>query len=187
MQDNRRDGPVHARKHKFWDAVLIEAKRLLIIFLYLWVIFGLFVLHERIVLRQSGMTFTWRDGFAAINALALAKVMLVAEDLNLARWIKNGPLIYPILLESATIAIILLVFKIIEESIIGLLKHKALASSASEVGGGGVVGMICFVVIAFVVLIPFIAFRHVGRELGPGRLNAMLFGTRIPDDLPSAE
>jgi hypothetical protein len=32
-------------------------------------------------------------------------------------------------------------------------------------------------VILFVALIPFFAFRNVGRELGPGQLNAMLFRT----------
>lgn len=183
MQNDRVGGRTHAHKHKFWDGVLNEAKRLLVIFLYLWVIFGLFVLNERIILRQHGATFTLKDGFAIINALALAKVMLVAEDLKLARWIKHKPLIYPILFESAILAIILLIFRIIEHYSTAAIAHKTAASNATAIGGGGFVGVICVAVIMFVALIPFIAFRHIGRELGPGRLNAMLFGTKIPDDL----
>lgn len=183
MQNDRAGGRPHAHKHKFWDGVLNEAKRLLVIFLYLWVIFGLFVLNERIILRQHGMAFTLKDGFAIINALALAKVMLVVEDLNLVRWIKHRPLIYPIVLESLILTIILLLFRIIEHYAVSSLEHRAVASNATAIGGGGFVGVICVAVIMFVALIPFIAFRHIGRELGPGRLNAMLFGTKVPDDL----
>jgi hypothetical protein len=36
--------------------------------------------------------------------------------------------------------------------------------------------VVCVAVILFVSLIPFFAFRNVDRELGPGQLNAMLFG-----------
>jgi hypothetical protein len=39
-------------------------------------------------------------------------------------------------------------------------------------------------VIFFVALIPFFAFKHVSRELGEGRMRAMLFGTNVsvPED-----
>lgn len=176
MQNDRDGGRTH--KPSLWQRILVEIKQLVIIFLYLWVIFGLFVLHERIVLRQQGMVFTWKDGFAAINALALAKVMLVAEDLNLVRWVRSRALIYPILLESLLLSIILVAFMIIEHWVVAHLKHE----TVHAVGGGGLVGVICVAVIVFVALIPFIAFRHVSRELGPGRLNAMLFGTKLPDE-----
>lgn len=182
MQNDREGGRPHARKHNFWQRVLNEAKRLVVIFLYLWVIFGLFVLDERIILRQRGLAFTLKDGFAIINALALAKVMLVAEDMNLVRWVRSRPLIYPILLESILLAISLLFFNIIEHLSMGLLKRKTLAASVPDIGGGGLVGVVCVVVISFVALIPFIGFRHVRRELGPGRFDAMLFGTKVPED-----
>ena len=51
-------------------------------FLYLWVLFGLFVLNGTIILHQHGISFS-SQGFAVISALVLAKVMLVAEDLKL--------------------------------------------------------------------------------------------------------
>ncbi len=34
-----------------------ETRRLLILFVYLWVLFGLFVLNEQIILRQRGIAF----------------------------------------------------------------------------------------------------------------------------------
>jgi hypothetical protein len=59
----------------------------------------LFVVQENIILRQRGISFSAisfsAQGFALFNALVLAKVMLVAEDLDLGRWMKRRPLIYP--------------------------------------------------------------------------------------------
>ena len=67
-------------------------------FLYLWAMFALFALHEKIVLREVGASLP-SQGFAFVNALVLAKVMLIAEDLNLGNWLQGRPLIFPILHE----------------------------------------------------------------------------------------
>jgi hypothetical protein len=66
-----------------------EGRRFLVMFVYLWALFSVFVLQEGIVLRKQGMGFTFQ-GFALINALVLAKVMLVSEGLDLARWLRES-------------------------------------------------------------------------------------------------
>jgi hypothetical protein len=154
-----------------------EMRRFLVMFLYLWVLFGLFVLNERIILGQHGISFS-SQGFALLNALVLAKVMLVAEDLNLGHWLQGKPLIYPILHESFVFAILFICFHIVEHMVIGLLKGETVAESVPAIGGGGFAGLACVAAILFVALIPFFAFRDISRELGSGRLNAMLFGKR---------
>ena len=77
--------------------VLEEARRFLLLFLDLWLQFGLFVLNEAVVSRQQGLVFAFQ-GFAIVNALILAKVMLVFEDLELGRWLKSKPVAWTILL-----------------------------------------------------------------------------------------
>jgi hypothetical protein len=62
---------IHDLKAKGID----EFKRFIVIFVYLWAIFGLFVLNQAVILRQTSYLF---QGFALINAAILAKVMLVA-------------------------------------------------------------------------------------------------------------
>jgi len=69
-------------------------------------------------------------------------------------------------------------FHVIEKLISGVLAGKSVAESVPAIGGG-FVGLVCVAVMLFVALIPFFAFKHVARELGQGRLNAMLFGTPI--------
>jgi cytochrome c oxidase subunit IV len=157
---------------------LHEVRRFAVMFLYLWLILGLYVLSEKVALAQRG-TLVTAQGFALVNALILAKVMLIVEDLNLLRWIRPRPLIYPIVCESLLLSLLFICFHVLEKVIGGLLAGRSVAESVPAIGGGGIVGLVSVAVMLFVALIPFFAFKHVARELGQGRLNAMLFGTPI--------
>jgi hypothetical protein len=167
-----------SRSQQLKARALEEVRRFAVMFVYLWILFGLFVLNERIILGQRGIGFS-SQGFAIINALVLAKVMLIAEDLKLASWLRPRPLMYPIFGESFLFTVLFICFHIAEHVVIGLFKGETVTTSVPAIGGGGLAGLITVAVIFFVALIPFFAFRAVGRELGLGRLNAMLFGTGI--------
>ena len=147
------------------------------LFLYLWILFGLFVLNQRIVLREEDINFT-AQGFAVINAFILAKVMLVLEDLNLSRWLDRRPLIYPILHDSILFSILFIAFHVVEEIVVGLFKGDH-AAHVPVIGGGGLAGVVCVAAILFFALIPFFAFRNFNRALGPGRMKALLFGSPL--------
>ena len=76
------------------------------IFLYLWVVLGIFVTIEELVLREHGTRFA-PQGFAIINALVLGKVILLGEDMKLGRrWAHGRPLIVPILFEPLSIFVL---------------------------------------------------------------------------------
>ena len=67
-----------------------------LMFLYLWIVFGLLAVHESMILSQHQLSYR-AHGIAIINALVFAKVMLVAEDLHLGHRLNDKPLIYSIL------------------------------------------------------------------------------------------
>lgn len=163
--------PAHSLKQRALEVL----RRFLVLFLYLWVLFGLFVLNERIILHQRGINFSGQR-FALFNALVLAKVMLVAQDLNLGRWLERRPLILPILHASVLFTLLFIVFQVIEDMIVGLIRGETVRASVPAIEGGGFVGLICVAVILFFALIPYFAFRNFSRVLGPGRMNALLFG-----------
>jgi hypothetical protein len=151
-----------------------EGKRFLIMFAYLWVMFGLFVLYESIVLAKHGINFEFH-GFALINALVLAKIMLIAEDLHLGRGLKAGPLIYRVLFQSALFAIVLMTSKILEEILGGMLHGKAFSESISAFGAGDLQRIIYVTLIMCVALMPFFAYQEIGRAIGEDRLHALMF------------
>ncbi len=151
-----------------------ETRELFGIFIYFWVLLSLFSLHKALVLNEESLIY--HQGFALINALALAKVVLVAEFFHVGDNIKNRPLIYPIMFKSAVFAVILICFHIIEETIIGVVHDKTLSQSIPNIGGGTLQGILMVGIIMFVVLMPFFAFRELGRAIGTEQLRSLLLG-----------
>ena len=106
-------------KRSVKDRLVHEALRFGPMFVYLWVVFALFVLHERIIRGQMGLGYQVQ-GFALINAAVLAKVMLVAEDSNLDRGLRGQPLAYAAAGELALFAVVFIAFHILEKLAVGL-------------------------------------------------------------------
>ena len=113
-----------------------------------------------------------------INALVLAKVMLVFEVFDPGRWLRRRPLIYPILFDAFLLTILFLIVHIIEKVIEGLIHGRTVVESLPSIGGGSLVGLLSVTVILFIALIPFFAFRNLGLVLGQDRLISLIFGAR---------
>jgi hypothetical protein len=154
-----------------------EFRRFLVLFFYLWLLFGVFVLNQGVVLREHGFDFAMQ-GFAFINALVFAKVMMLFEIFDPGRWLRARPLIYPILYETLLLTLLFLVAHVLEKTVEGLLRGKTIADSLPGIGGGGLAGLLSVAVILFVALIPFFGLRNLSLAMGEGRLSAMIFGGR---------
>jgi hypothetical protein len=113
-----------AKSQKLKQRAYHEMKEYLAISLYLWMVFGLLIVYKSVVLAEHHIDFALH-GLALINALALAKVMLVATKLHFADRFKDAPLIYPTLLKSAAFSVLLACFKILEEAAVGLYRGKS--------------------------------------------------------------
>jgi hypothetical protein len=157
-----------------------EFRRFIILFFYLWILFGVFVLNQGIVLREHGFNFTMQ-GFAFINALVFAKVMMLFEIFDPGRWLRKRPLIYPILYETLLLTVLFLVAHVLEKTIEGLIRGKSVADSMPALGGGGLIGLMSITAILFIALIPFFGVRNLSVALGEERLWAIMF------ERPSAE
>ena len=157
-----------------------EFRRFVILFFYLWILFGVFVINQGVALREHGIDFTLQ-GFAVINALVFAKVMMLFEVFDPGRWLRRRPLIYPILYETSLLTILFIVAHVAEKTIEGLVHGRTVGASLPSIGGGGLVGLLSAAVILFVALIPFFGLRNLSLAMGEGRLWAVIF------EQPSAE
>jgi hypothetical protein len=153
-------------------------KRMLVIALYLGVLLSLFAIHRYLLLNDGGLAS--HIGFSFLNALALAKVILVGQELRIGDKFRNSALIYVILAKSAIFAVLLLVFRIIEEAVIGAMQgknmHDAIFSGhpGFEHNKFQVMALTC--IIMFFALMPFFAYLEFERVLGDQRLRALMFG-----------
>jgi hypothetical protein len=151
-----------------------EFRRFFVLFLYLWILFGVFVLNQGVVLREHGINFAMQ-GFAFINALVFAKVMMLFEIFDPGKWLRTRPLIYPILYETFLLTVLFLVAHVVEKTIEGVLRGKTVVDSLPVIGGGGLTGLISITAILFIALIPFFGLRNLSLAMGEGRLWAMIF------------
>lgn len=167
--------PAQDRLHRAGAFAAHEARRFFWMFLYLWVLFGLFGLYHEMVLNEAGIHFV-PFGVAVVNALVLGKVMLVAEDLKLGHRIRPRPLIVPIILDSLILAVLFVVVHVLEHVIAGVIAGESVQASVPHMGGAGFPGLLVVGLILFVAMVPFFGFRHVREALGPERMHALLFG-----------
>lgn len=144
---------------------------------YLFAIFAVFQLHEYVVLADQHISYT-RWGFALINALILAKVMLVADDLRLGTWRSPWAPIYSVPLRSLLFALVFIVFDIVEKIFVGAFHGRPISESLPTYGGGGVLGTVLVGVIVSVALVPFFAIVEISRAMGPGELVKLLLKRR---------
>jgi len=163
------------------DRLLREAKRLVGIFLYLWVLLGLFAIHESIVLAKHDIPYR-PFGVAFINAWILAKVMLIGEDLKLGEgWFGHRPPIYRIVAKAVAFAIVFLIVHFVESVLVGIWRGKTVSESLPRIGDGSTIALISVAILLAFALIPFFAFKEADRALGGGVLRTVLLKGRRGD------
>ena len=167
----------HRRRRAWAQRVIDELTGFLGIAAYLWACFGVLAIHEYLVLRQHQIQYVFY-GFAITNALILGKVVVVAEKFHLGERFRSSPLICAILYKAFVFSLAFFCFEVIEHSVFGIVKGRGIVESLPRYGGGGLVGILSTGVITFVMLIPFFAFREIGRAIGEDELHALIFTRR---------
>jgi hypothetical protein len=159
---------------------LEEARRMLVITAYLWILFSVFEVHRVAVLRGQHLPNPYRIGFSLINALVLAKVILVAEALHAGKRQAGTTMFTAVLFKSGLFAIILVCFNVVEDILVGLFRGKTLTECLPEIAGGGFEGQLLVGFMIFVVLIPFFAFAELRRAIGEDEFHDLVFRRKTP-------
>ncbi len=147
---------------------------------YLALVFGAFTQYQRFLLAAYDITYTdyW---VAVIEALILAKVIMIGEVFRLGRGLEQKPLIYPTLYKTVVFSLLVGVFSLIEHAIRGLWKGEGLTEGLVEFLGKGSHELLGRCLVIFVALIPFFAVKELGRVLGEEKIGALFFRRRDPD------
>ena len=171
----------HAAKPRLKARLYDELRKFLMIVAYLWLVFSVFFLHEWAVLASNQISFKFY-GLALVNALILAKIMLIAEAFGFANGLDDKPLIYPILFKSLAFTALLMLAYFAEEIGVGLFHRKSVAESFPQLGGGGFIGALSIAAIMCVALVPFFAFREIARVVGVTEFRALMLGASPAED-----
>ena len=171
------------RKPGLREKAASEFKEFAALSLYLYVCLGAVVLFKSATLQEAGIGYTvW--GIAAVKALLLAKFMLVGRAMHLGKRFRDRALIWPTLYHSLLFLIVLLVLTTLEELLVGLIHHRAMADSLAHVVGSTFLQGFSVCLLMFLILVPYSAFVCLGEVLGEREVARLFFVSRSAN--PSA-
>ncbi len=166
----------NANKKKIgWKQKIVhEAIEYWINFIYLGFFFGVFTWYRRLILAEYQISYL-HYGIGLIEAAVLAKLIMVGDVLHLGRRLEGMPLIFPTLYKAVVFSLWVVVFKVLEYMIGGLVRGKGLAGGLDELMSKDWHELLAGCLVMFFAFIPLFAYREIGRVLGPDKIRALLF------------
>jgi len=164
-----------SRPRKIMARLVHEVRQFAVMFIYLWLMLALFAIYKSVVLIEYPINYP-SQSLAFVNALVLAKVMLVAEDIGLGTRFQRRWLVYSIVHKSFVFTLVLLCFYMIEHTAFAMWAGIPIPDAFPKFGGKGAEAIVAISLVMFVALIPFCAVKEMGRVLGSGSLWTLLLG-----------
>ena len=159
------------------DKALAELREFWYISIYLILFLGCFNLYRRLILEDAHLPYI-SYGFRLVEALIVAKIVLIGEALGLGRSDGNRPLFVSVLRKVVLFGLFIVAFSIIEHAVEALLHHEDWHGVVRQVLSIGYYEMLARTLVMLIALIPFFAFVELERVLGPGTLARLFFHGR---------
>lgn len=143
---------------------------------YLFVCFAVLWFYET---TWSGETEVMANLTAvAVKALVLGKFILLGEAVGVGTHLQAPHLLGNIVGKSLQFLVLLVLLTIAEEVLVGLYHGVSFGQTMAELERHTLVQMFAKCLLALLILLPLIATKELSRTLGPGRLRALLLGSR---------
>jgi hypothetical protein len=156
-----------------------ELKEFLTIFLFLGLFFSAFAAYRALLLREFHIDYHqyYRYTAAIINAMILAKVIMVGEYAGLGKRQEHRPLIFSTTYKAFAFGLLAVAFEVIEEGIDSLIHHKRLTESFPRFhSASGRYELLASCLVMFCAFLPFFGIREMQRVLGGNWLHNLFFG-----------
>jgi hypothetical protein len=165
------------KKKSLKEKIFHEMAEYWLIVGYLGLVFAAFTQYRRLVLAAHDIAYT-EYGVALIEALILAKVIMIGDVLRLGRGLEKKPLIYPTIFRTVVFSLFICAFTFIEHAVKNLWSGNGMGGSFVEFYGKEFNEFLAGFLVVFVAFIPFFAFRELGRVLGEGKIRTLFFQRR---------
>jgi hypothetical protein len=153
-----------------------ELVQFVAIFLYLAFFFCALATYNMLLLKDFNVSY-FTYGFAFINALVIAKVILIGEYAHLGKKHEAKPLLLAAIHKAFLFTLLVFAFHVVEELIRFLIHRENMATALREIRIDDLLGRS---LVVFCTFIPLFAFRELQRVLGEDKFRALFFGTGTP-------
>lgn len=144
---------------------------------YLWIFLGSFTIYRRIIIDDSGASYL-HYGVALIEALVIAKVILIGNIFGFTRRFDHRPLIVPVIYKSILFAFLVLLFAIVEHIVEGWFHKQSVQVSLAKIADLGARELAARILLLVVAFVPIFACGEIGRTLGGQKLLHLFFSER---------
>jgi hypothetical protein len=165
------------RTHTLKQRAAHELRLFRNITIYLVLLLGSFTLYRRLTYAELGISYL-AYGFKLVEAMVIAKVILVGEALGLGRRYEQRRLVVSVAVKTILFTLLILAFNVLEHAIEARVHGVPWGRAFLSVAGKGVDEILARTLVLVVALVPLIAFLELGRALGPGRLSALFLSRR---------
>jgi hypothetical protein len=142
--------------------------------LYLAFFFCAVTTYSMLLLNEFHVSY-FVYGTALINALVIAKVILIGEYAHLGKKQEAKPLFQSAAYTACVFSLLVLAFHIVEEVIKRLWHGDNIASASHEMR---IKQLLARTVVVFCTFLPLFAFRELRRVLGEENFRALFFRSR---------
>lgn len=146
-----------------------------IISLYLWICFTTLLLYQNSILRVNDLALLPLSS-AAIKALILGKFILIGKAIKIGERVRHNVLLHRILWKSLATVLLLMIFAIAEDLLVGLVHGHAIADTMVEMTARSWVQWVEPNLLMLLLLIPLIGFEKIDASMGKGSLSRLLLG-----------
>jgi len=168
-------------KGSFKERALHGLKVYWIVAIYLYLFLGTFTVYRRLVVAEVGSAYL-HYGIALVQALVIAKIVLIGEMFSFSRAHDDKPLIVPVIYKAILFGVLVVAFGVVERLIGGWIHHQGLMGGIEEITSMGRDEFLARVLLLIVAFIPFFAFGEIGRVVGMDRLTAIFFSKEAVRD-----
>lgn len=151
-----------------------EAVEFAWVFAYLAFFFCALVIYSTLLLSNFHIKYL-SYAFALINALVIAKIILIGEYAHVGRKYEARPLLLSAVYKAILFSLLVFGFHFAEEVIKGLLHRVSIARTYHEIRVDDLLGRS---IVVFCTFIPLFAFREFRRVLGEDKFHTLLFRSR---------
>lgn len=166
-----------------------EAQTLAMLSVYLSLLLGGFTTYRRLILEEYRIAY-FAYGYSLVEAVVLAKIIMIGRLLHVGEGFGDRPLIVPTLYKTVSFSLFVLVFTVFEHTLTGLIIHRDLTRAFQDLWHTGIHQILAQMIVLFVAFVPLFALWELGDVLGPDKLRDLFFKHRQavtpspPDDTP---
>jgi len=146
-----------------------EMEKYLVIALFLSALLVALTAYRRVLMSEVGVSYL-HYGYALIEALVLAKIILIGEALHYGDRFEDKPLIVSAVYKALAFGFLALLAHVLEHVIHALVEGESPAAALARQPGE----IAAYTLVVFVAFVPFFSLQQAGRLLGEERFGYVL-------------